>query len=224
MVRIRILGDRNPDYPTHRAIDAAIPKLRAEARWTGTDSEGAAAIDGVQGLWVVPGSPYRDDAAVLRALRAAREGKVPLLATCGGFQYALLELARNAAGLSGATHAEVDPGGRELVVAPLSCAIVGRRSPVRVVPGTLLSAIIGTEPFEGYHWCGYGLDPAYLPQLRSAGLVESAHGDGGLEAFELRDHPFYVATLFQPQMDTGPDGRLHPLLDAFVAAASAQAG
>ena len=219
---IRVLGDRNPDYPTHRGIDDALPHLDCEARWMPTDAAEAGSLDGVDGLWVAPGSPYRNDDAVLLALRAAREQQIPLLATCGGFQYALLELARNLAGIAGAVHAEVAPEGRELVLAPLACALVGRRSPVRAVAGTRLAALVGTETFPGYHWCSYGLDPAYLPRLREAGLVENAHGDVGLEGFELRDHPFYMATAFQPQMDTTREGRLHPLLTAFARAALAQ--
>ncbi|MCZ2261233.1 glutamine amidotransferase-related protein [Isoptericola sp. QY 916] len=55
------------------------------------------------GIWLVPGSPYADDAAVLRAITAAREGGVPLLGTCAGMQYAVVELVRNVLGAPRAT-------------------------------------------------------------------------------------------------------------------------
>ena len=69
------------------------------------------------------------------------------------------------------------------------------------VPGTLVARLCGTAPFAGFHWCNYGLEPAYLDRLAAAGLVVAATAaDAGVEAVELPGHPFYVATLFQPQV------------------------
>jgi CTP synthase (UTP-ammonia lyase) len=219
---IRVLGDRNLDYVTHRELDAALALLPpgCEARWIASDDPRAPLLDGADGVWVAPGSPYRNDEAVLAALKAAREGGVPLLATCGGFQYAALELARNAATIPGAQHAEVAPEAGELVIAPLACSLVQKTTVVRTVAGTRLAAIAGTQPFDGFHWCGYSIAPRYLPRLRAAGLVESAHSDeAGLEGFELKGHPFYLATLFQPQVGTSQSRTLHPLIRAFAEAA-----
>jgi CTP synthase (UTP-ammonia lyase) len=75
--RIAVLGDCNLDYVTHRELDAARRDGRAN------------------GVWVVPGTPYRDDDAVYAAIAAARESGLPLLGTFGGFQYAAVELARS---------------------------------------------------------------------------------------------------------------------------------
>jgi CTP synthase (UTP-ammonia lyase) len=61
-----------------------------------------------------------------------------------------------------------------------------------------------------------------LDRLVAAGLVVSATApDAGVEAVELPDHPFYVATLFQPQVGSSETGALHPLLAALVEAAAA---
>lgn len=221
--RIRVLGDRNPAYLSHREIDAALALFPSgiAAAWTASDAPGASDLREVDGLWFAPGSPYRDDGAVLAALRAAREGGVPALATCGGFQYAVLELARNAAGIAGAQHAEVSPEGGELVVAPLSCSLFGQVRRVRPVPGTRFASIVGEAPFDGTHFCSFGANAAYLKQLREVGLVEAAHADdAGLEAFELRGHPFFFATLFQPQIGASRGGPLHPLIRAFLRAAA----
>ena len=80
-----------------------------------------------------------------------------------------------------------------------------------------------TEPFEGYHYCGFGLDPAYVEPLERAGVVVGATApDAGVEAIELPEHPFFIATAFQPQVGAGARGRLGPLLEAFVAAANAR--
>ena len=77
------------------------------------------------------------------------------------------------------------------------------------------------EPFAGFHYCGYGLVPGMAERL---GLTVGAHADdAGVEAFELPGHPFYLATLFQPQVGTSERGVLHPLVGALLAAAASAA-
>jgi CTP synthase (UTP-ammonia lyase) len=212
-------GDRNVSFLTHREIDAAIA-LEPRIRWVATDG---AAIDGFDGLWVLPGTPYRDDDAVMAAIRFAREQGMPVLGTCGGCQYMAVEFARNAAGIAGAAHAETDPDGETIVAAPLACSLVGQERTVVPVPGTRLAAICGSEPFPGFHYCSYGLAPGIETRLEAAGLVIGAHAqDAGVEAFELPGHPFYLATLFQPELSDDGD-RPHPIVTAFAAAAAARA-
>jgi CTP synthase (UTP-ammonia lyase) len=211
---IAALGDRNTGYLTHREIDATIA-LAPEIRWVGTED---ARIDGYDGVWVVPGTPYRDEDAVMAAIRFAREEGMPILGTCGGFQHMAVEYARNVLGIAGAAHAETDPDGETIVVGALACSLVGETRTVIPVPGTRLAAICGTEPFAGFHFCNYGL------AAELDGVVVSAHAeDAGVEAFELPDHPFYLATLFQPQVGTAERGSVHPVLGAFLAAVSGAA-
>jgi CTP synthase (UTP-ammonia lyase) len=209
---IAALGDRNPAYVTHREIDATIA-LEPRIRWLGTDG---ASLDGFDAVWVVPGTPYRDEAAVLEAIRFAREQGMPILGTCGGCQFMVLEYARNALGIAGAAHAETEPDGETIVVAPLTCSLVGETRTVVPVPGTRLAELCGTEPFPGFHYCSYGI------AAELEGLVVSARADdAGVEAVELPDHPFYLATLFQPQVGTSERGALHPVVAALVSAAGA---
>ena len=211
-VAIAALGDRNTAYVTHREIDATIA-LEPAIRWLGTSG---ASVDGYDALWVVSGTPYRDEDAVLAAIRFAREQGMPILGTCGGCQFMVLEYARNALRIAGAAHAETDPDGEAIVVAPLACSLVGETRTVVPVPGTRLAEICGTEPFPGFHYCNYGL------AAELDGLVVSAHAeDAGIEAVELPDHPFYLATLFQPQVGTSDRGAVHPVVAALVSAAGA---
>jgi CTP synthase (UTP-ammonia lyase) len=220
---IAALGDRDPAYLTHREIDAALRLAPdgIELRWVGTDGEGAHRIDSFDGLWVVPGTPYRDDDVVYAAIRSARERGMPVLGTCGGFQYMAVEFARNAVGIRGAAHAETEPDGEAIVVRALSCNLVGEERTVTPVPGTRLAALCGTAPFTGFHWCSYGLADGAAERLSSGGLVMSAHAeDAGVEGFELPAHPFYMATLFQPQVGSSERGELHPLLAALAHAAA----
>jgi CTP synthase (UTP-ammonia lyase) len=219
--RIALLGDRNLELVTHRELDAALGLFPdwADGAWVATDSDVEAALDAVDGLWVVPGTPYRDDDAVYAAIGRARHEGLPLLGTCGGFQYAVVELARSLAGID-ARHAETDPDTDGLVVAPLQCSLVGEQRSVTCVPGTRLAAICGTEPFAGFHWCRYGLADAFEERLVAAGVVVSARApDAGVEGIELSSHPFFLATLFQPQVGVLAGRPLHPLIAAFLDAA-----
>jgi len=119
------------------------------------------------------------------------------------------------AGIADASHAEIDPSGTPVVV-PLACSLVGERRLVRVVPGTTAATVCGPAPMVGYHFCGYGLDSETVPRLEEAGPIVSGYADDGtIEIIELPHHPFFVATLFQPQVRM-EDGELHPLLVAFA--------
>jgi CTP synthase (UTP-ammonia lyase) len=224
--RIAVLGDRDPSFITHRELDAALALLPAdvEAAWCPTAGEDAARPEAFDGVWVAPGTPYRDDGAVLAAIGHARRCGTPLLGTCGGFQYTALSLARELAGVA-ATHAETQADAAEPFVAPLACTLYGEERTVTCVPGTRLAAILGAAPFAGFHFCGYGLAPSAAQVLERAGVRIAAHApDAGVEALELPAHPFFIATLFQPQVGSLAGAPLSPLIGAFVAAARAHRG
>ena len=225
-MRVVALGDRDPEKLTHQEVDAALELFPAdvEVSWTATDSAAARDLGAAAGVWLLMGSPYRDDAAAFAAIRHCLGTGTPFLGTCGGFQYACIELARSLAGVTGAAHAETEPDAESPVIAPLACKLFGERRLVRPAAGTRLAEICGEEPFEGFHFCGYGLADGYAEALREAGVVISATAeDAGVEAVELAEHPFFLATAFQPQVGAGGAGRLHPLLLAFLEAARSRA-
>jgi CTP synthase (UTP-ammonia lyase) len=216
-MRIVVLGDRDPQFLTHREIDATLPLF--EGVWTPTDSSDARDLDDADGVWLLPGTPYRDDDAAYAAVAHCLDTGTPFLGTCGGFQYACVELARRS-GVAAAAHADTSPDADELVVAPLACSLYGEEREVRPVAGTRLASIVGEEPFLGFHFCGLGLADAYIAAVERAGAVVSARGDDSpVEAIELPDHPFFIGTAFQPQVGVSDTGRLPPLLEAFVRAA-----
>jgi CTP synthase (UTP-ammonia lyase) len=221
---IAVVGDRNPSYLTHRELDATLALMPAgvRARWVATDGPDASRLDRFDALWVVPGTPYRDDRPVFAGIERARTEGIPILGTCGGFQHMVVEFARSAAGIPEAAHAETAPRAAVHAVSPLACGLEGEVRQVTTVPGTRVAALCGTGPFAGFHWCNYGVEPGLLARLTAAGLVVSATApDAGVEAIELPDHPFYVATLFQPQVGSSETGELHPLIGALVEAAAA---
>ena len=184
-----------------------------------TDTPDAMRTSQADGVWAVPGSPYKDDAAVYSAIASARTSGQPFLGTCGGFQYAVVEFARNVAGIADAGHAETTPGAGNLVIGRLACSLVGQERHVTAVPATRMHDLCGSAPFVGFHWCNYGLAPAFTDRLVAHGLVIAARADdAGDEAVELPNHPFFLATLFQPQVGSIAHQRLHPVTEAFAAA------
>ncbi len=222
MKTLVLLGDRNPNVITHRELDATLARLPEgiHADWIATDApdatKGAADADA---LWVVSGSPYRNDAAVYEAIRNARLSGQPFLGTCAGFQYAVVEFAKNAAGIENASHAETAQGSSELVVDRLTCSLIGEERQVTAIQGTRLYELMGADPFTGFHWCSFGLAPAWADRLTQHGLVISARAeDAGAEAIELPGHPFFLATLFQPQIGALAGRPLSPIIEALLTA------
>ena len=147
-----------------------------EWRWFETKGLSASAkeIAECAGLWVVPGSPYANMDGVLAVIRRARESGQPFLGTCGGFQHALIEFARDVVGLAGADHAESAPDAEILLVTRLECSLVEKTSVVRFLPRSRLRAVYGAdEATEGYR-CNYGLNLEYRQALEGAGMRFSA--------------------------------------------------
>jgi CTP synthase (UTP-ammonia lyase) len=217
------LGDRDPGYLTHREIDAALELFPPStgAHWVATAGDKARDLGAASGIWLLPGTPYRDPDTAFAAIRHCLDEGVPFLGTCGGFQHALVELARSRAGIESAAHEESNPDAPDPVVSRLACTLYGEVRTVTPVPGTRFAEICGTEPFEGFHWCGYGLDARYVEPLERAGVVIGATApDAGVEAVELPEHPFFLATAFQPQVGSSATRQLGPLLEAFIAAVS----
>jgi CTP synthase (UTP-ammonia lyase) len=218
MVRIALIGDRSEAVTAHRAIDACFRMIAGvEGVWMHTSAIGD--LSCVQGIWCVPASPYADTEAALRAIRFARENRVPFLGTCGGFQHAIVEYVRNVLGLKDADHAENNPEASMPVIAPLECALVEKSGAIVLSSGRIQDAYRGAAQIEeGYH-CSYGFNPAYVDLLFEKGdLVATAYDlEGAIRGVELHGHPFFVATLFQPER-LALRGEVPPLMEAFVAA------
>ncbi|MDR2257460.1 MAG: hypothetical protein LBE25_15895 [Arthrobacter sp.] len=222
--RIALVGE-DRGHPSHLELRALIPRLRAElgaeASWVGTSSKpSAAAWDGV---WLVPGSPYADDAAADAVISSAREAGVPFLGTCGGFQYATLNYLRHVLGRS-ASHAESDGVREDNAVVELACSLRGEEREVVPVRGSWFERLC-PEPFVGMHYCGFAPSPATIETIVAAGgSVGATAEDAGVEALRFPGEVFAVGTLFQPHIGAAAGLPLHPLVVAFVEAARARAG
>ena len=223
-MRIALIGDYNPEVTAHQAIPKAVAlaanSSNVRAEWLDTEAALNANLDAYAGFWCVPASPYRSTDGALRVIRYARENQRPFFGTCGGCQHAVLEFARNVLNIAGAGHKESDPGTSEPVITNLACALIEADEELKTVSGTRLHEIYGADRIiETYH-CSYGLNESYLPRMEQAGLrVGVKSPDDESRAVELAGHPFFFGTLYQPER-SALQGKPHPLISAFVAAAS----
>ena len=218
-IRIALVGDFNQQQKAHQAIPKALGAVsegHVEGVWVPTDSVGKGELLAeFDGVWCVPGMPYRSAEGALTAIRHARVTRTPFLGTSAGFQYALIEYARNALGFGDADHQKSNPKAAMPLISPLGCALVGVKARVRLKEGSVLRRAYNKAPqsVELYH-CSFGLNPRYRRLIESGPLWVTAVDDQDeIRAVELDGHPFFLATLFLPEMAEGS-----PVVNAFAAA------
>jgi CTP synthase (UTP-ammonia lyase) len=179
-------------------------------------------LSGFDALWCVPASPYASMDGALKAIQFAREKGVPFLGTCAGFQHALIEYARNVLAMTDADHEETKPDAACALISRLSSPMVEKEGRVLFREGSRLREIYGRDSStEAYH-CNFGLGRGHEAMLNDGLLRVSARDSaGGVHAVELADHPFFMATLFQPER-LSLQSHIHPIIRAFVQAALAK--
>ncbi len=191
--------------------------------------DAAALLRGVDAILVPGGFGSRGIEGKIRAIRLAREERIPFLGLCLGMQCAVIEFARHVAGMDGAHSTEFDqetpfpvfdylPGqddntrlGGTLRLGSHSC---------RVEPGSLAWEAYGEETIVERHRHRFEFNREYQSRLEKAGLRFSGFNDreGLVEMIELPAHPWFIAVLFHPEFRSRPD-RPHPLFRDFIAAA-----
>ena len=203
------------------------------------DRDGTAALEGMDAVLVPGGFGKRGVEGKIKAIRYARENKVPYLGICLGLQLAVIEYARNKAGLTGAHSTEFDPSTPHPVIA-LIHEWHGRdgRQEVRdvqsdfggtmrlggqecvLLPGSLARQIYGKETIVERHRHRYEVNSRYIPRLMDAGMRASgmSANEDLCEMIELTDHPWFVGCQFHPEFTSTPRAG-HPLFSAFIHAA-----
>jgi CTP synthase (UTP-ammonia lyase) len=241
-VRIGILGDFNPKLRSHHATPDSLQHaarkldLQVESEWVPTPSliksESESILEKFDGLWASPGSPFKSFDGMLNGIEFARRRDWPFLGTCAGFQYALIEFARNVLGIADADSAENNSGSKNIVIYPVACAVPNRKDDapklsgvlpeIRLRPGSYLQSFYGKdkEVVSEEFFCNFEVNPEYEWTTMEAGFPIVARGaQGEIRAIESPTHRFFVATLFQPQLSS-TEKRPHPLVLAFVQAAA----
>jgi CTP synthase (UTP-ammonia lyase) len=223
--KIAILGDFNPIYHTHHALNDSILQVCnrlgkfVQCDWISTDVFDTKVVFGkdlYSSLWIAPGSPYKDFENVLKVIRYARVNNIPTLGNCGGFQHMVIEFARNVCGIMHADHEETNSESDDLVIHKLACSLAGLEEKLTITDQkSIIYSILKKEKFPARYFCSYGLNEKYHDVLQRNGLVFTSRSDeGAIRSFELKSHPFFVGTLFQPALASS-DGEPNPILVEF---------
>ncbi len=182
---------------------------------------------------------------IIKAIKAARENKIPYLGLCFGMQMAVVEIARDMAKLEGANSVEVNPDTRFPVIhlMPEQEKYLKKHQyggtirlgnwPCKIKKGTLLEKIYKSTPNPSFdkegknvlvinerHRHRYEFNKEYREKLEKVGLIVSGTSPDGklVEAIELKDHPFFVGTQFHPEYRSRPLD-VHPIFVEFIKAA-----
>ncbi len=204
------------------------------------EKEGADCLNGMDAILIPGGFGIRGTEGKIAAIQYARENKVPYLGICLGMQLAVVEYARNVAGLDGANSTEFNAETPHKIIGLIdewrdasgkiekrdensdlggTMRLGAQQSPVEM--GTLAHAIYGDNVNER-HRHRYEVNNHYVDQLKTAGLIISARtpNESLCEMIELpqTEHPWFLACQFHPEFTSNPR-QGHPLFVAYVKAA-----
>jgi len=250
-IRIAMVGKYVELTDAYKSVNEALfhggmaHGVRVEIEYIDAESlekNGADCLSEVDGILVPGGFGQRGTEGKITAIRYARENSVPYLGICLGMQLAVVEFARNVAGLNDAISSEFNERADHPVIALMTeweqeGARVQRTSdsdlggtmrlggyPCRVIEGTHTHAAYGVTEIRERHRHRYEFNNTYRDQLEAAGLVVSGTlPDNSLvEIVEVKDHPWFVACQFHPEFLSRPYAP-HPLFSAFVGASKKQA-
>ncbi|MGF1550874.1 MAG: CTP synthase [Paracoccaceae bacterium] len=258
-VRVAVVGKYTALEDAYKSIAEALThggianRVKVHAQWLDAEvferDDPAPYLEGFNGIVVPGGFGERGTEGMVRAAEFARTRDVPYLGICLGMQMAVVEAARNLAGLAGAGSAEFDhEAGRdddarrfEPVIFHLAEWLKGNRTvtrtredakggtmrlgayDARLASGSRVSDIYGDTAISERHRHRYEVDIRYREALEDCGLHFSGMSpDGRLpEIVEIEDHPWFVGVQFHPELKSKPFAP-HPLFADFVRAALAQ--
>ncbi len=200
-------------------------------------------LAGLDGILVPGGFGIRGIEGKLAAIRYARENKVPFFGICLGMQCAVIEFARDVAGIPDANSEEFDGLAENKIIYLMTEWYDPRKQcleqrdtvsdkggtmrlgayPCKLQPGSLAAAVYDAEQIDERHRHRFEFNNAYKEALEKSGLVFSGVSpDGALvEIVELADHPWFLACQFHPEFNSNPM-RPHPLFAGFIKAAKQQ--
>ncbi|MEM3329630.1 MAG: CTP synthase, partial [Saccharolobus sp.] len=186
-------------------------------------------LGNVDGIIVLPGFGSRGTEGKIKAIKFAREHKIPFLGICFGFQLAVVEFARNVLGLTNAHSTEIDPNTEFPVITLLDnqknvtqlggTMRLGAQK-IIVKEGTLAYNLYGRKTVYERHRHRYEVNPAYVDLLQKGGLTISGVSEDGLvEIIELPSHRFFIATQAHPEFKSRPN-KPSPIYLGFIKAAA----
>jgi len=202
------------------------------------EHRGTGMLEKMDAILVPGGFGERGIEGKIRAAEFARTRGVPYLGICLGMQIAVVEFARDVAGLAGAHSTEFQADAKHPVIALIEewqdrSGRTERRDAQsdlggtmrlgaqasHLEPGSLIHGIYGADVIHERHRHRYEFNNHYLKQMQKAGMIFSGKSDDGLvEVIELRGHPWFIGCQFHPEFSSTPRYG-HRLFEAFVEAA-----
>jgi CTP synthase len=211
----------------HHRVDVEVVWVASDDLEDPANREVLSTVDGI----LVPGGfGVRGVEGKIEAVRFAREQRVPFLGICLGLQCAVIEIARNLAGLERANSSEFDPEAPypviDLMPDQRGISDMGGTMRLGLYPCRLQKDSVAERAYRDglvfeRHRHRYEVNNRYRRRLEDAGLVLSGTSPDGrlVEIIELPDHPFYIAGQFHPELRSRPT-RPHPLFRDFIGAAA----
>jgi CTP synthase len=240
-VRIAVVGKYTALHDAYKSVGEALlhggigHNVGVDIRWIDSDlfaapdADPAALLDGFDGLLVPGGFGDRGIEGMIAAIRHARTTRLPFFGICLGMQVAIIEFARDVAGMTGTTSTEFEPDCPDPVI-----ALMASQRDVKDLGGTMrlgayaarlregskAAQAYGTTEISERHRHRWEVNNAFRHVLAEHGMrLSGLSPDGSLvEMMELPDHPWFVGCQFHPELKSRPT-RPHPLFAAFIGAA-----
>ncbi len=249
-VAIAIVGKYTGLHDAYKSLTEALThggianNVRVNVKWLESEifENGGAVthLEDVHGILVPGGFGERGSEGKIHAARFARERRVPYFGICFGMQMAVIEAARNLAGISGASSTEFGPCTDELVGLMTEWEKGGIKEtrsegsdkggtmrlgayPARLNDNSHVRGIYGEAAISERHRHRYEVNPAYEEALAKVGMVVSGKSPDGVlpEIIEIPDHPWFIGVQFHPELKSRPFDP-HPLFTDFIRAAVEQ--
>ena len=189
MKKIAIIGDYNQNEESHYLIMESIKEVAEEQQGE------------LQAQWIM------SDAL-----------DVPALGTCAGFQHMVIEFARNVLGLYSADSEENDTECADAVIKKLSCTLMNKMEQLKISDSnSILARTVGGDRLIGEYRCNYGFNEAYHSVFQNSNVITTIveTKNGYFRGFELKEHPFFIGSLFIPQLDFRGDSS-YRIIKSFV--------
>ena len=220
--KLAIIGEFNPSNETHVATNNAITHsltgldCKLDAEWISTENVSNEILEQSDGIWIAPGSPYKNMRNALKAIRYARENNIPCLGTCGGFQHIMIEYAETFLDIENPGHEEYDAEASTLFISELACSLRGREMKLHLAENSKVSSIYGAHDVTERYYCNFGINPLYRDTIKQGPInVVGSDSEGEIRVVEYPSHPFMIATLFVPQARSTEENP-HPLVLGFI--------
>ena len=246
-VNIAIVGKYTELKDAYKSLTEALQhggianRVRVNFEWQDAEvferEDAAAYLEKVNGILVPGGFGERGSEGKIAAANFARTRNVPYFGICFGMQMAVLEAARNLAGIKDASSTEFGGNGSPLIglmtewmkddqleTRGIDVDMGGTMRlgayQARLVAGSKVAEIYGSEVISERHRHRYEVNMAYREQLEATGLVFSGVSPDGLlpEIVEFKDHPWYIGVQYHPELKSRPF-EPHPLFSSFIEAA-----